>query len=461
MATAPKINSKEIGVSGTLSYQGLIYGEDYNRKLTGHNGIRNYEIVRRSDATARAALQVCKLPLLGAHWAIDPAKNTDGDVETQDQFIADFLDNQLFKGDIKFKRFLKEAMTCLEFGHSVFEKVYAPVTFEGKTLIGLNKLASRKQITIWRWQMENGQPGIHQMVNGGTYDIPREKLVVFTYDKEGENDEGTSILRPVFKAWDIKDKLELIMAMSDERHAMGIVTATAKPGVTPAPADIEKAEDALSNIRANETLHMIIPNTFDIAMMDMKSSSLTNVLEHINYLDGRIMTGVLARFMELGGSSGSGAKSLSSDLSAFFMKAEEALAEEIAEYINDQIIKPLCDLNFSEFPNGYPKIVVSDIADDDLAVRTSAIAAMITAQAITADADIEESVREMLDLPNMSEETRDAYDHKNDELVATPDEKAATVTVAKKALKDTKDVKASLKAARAYRDGLISELVQG
>jgi hypothetical protein len=70
--------------------------------------------------------------------------------------------------------------------------------------------------------------------------------------------------------------------------------------------------------------------------------------------------------MDLGGSSGSGAKSLSGDLTSFFMKAEEAVANVIVETIAEDLIHQLCDLNFSNMQNGYPKLTFGTIADDDV-----------------------------------------------------------------------------------------------
>jgi phage gp29-like protein len=464
-ASIPRKANKEIGVSGTIIYHGLINSEEYNRTLTGVTANKTYEIMRRSDSTIRSALQVVKLPILSANYTIKAPKSEDGKISEEYQERADFIERELFHRNVNWHQFLKAAVTHFDFGFSVFEKVLGITEFNGKVRIGIDKLASRKQISIYKWEMTDGGKGIVQQVgNGDKFDIPWEKLLIFSHDKEGDNYEGTSLLRYVYKDWDIKDKLTIVNAMSLEKQGMGIPVVTARDNQEPTPDDENEAVDVLSNLRANEQGYLKVPKTMQVEMLDMKGQTTKEIIPSINYHDGRIMTGVLARFMELGGASGSGSQSLSKDLSSLFMKAEEGVAKEIVGIINEHLIKPLCDMNFLDNSDGYPELTVDGIDDDDVAEIADAVAALMNAGAITADADLENHVRKRLALPDLTEERKDSYD---DDLAFRRTEGPAETKPAgnksvdkktEKELKEDETVEAALTKASEYRAKLVAKL---
>lgn len=453
--------TEEKGFSGTLIFQGIITSEEYNRTLTGVSGYKTYDIMRRSDSTVRQALQIVKLPLLSATRNIEPARDKDGNVTPKAQKYADFAKQQLFERNIDFDQFMKEGLGCFDFGFSVFEKVFGADKFEGQTVIGLSKLASRKQTTIAAWVGENDTEGITQLTaDGGKAYIPRIKLAVFTHDREGDNYEGIALLRSIYKDWDIKDKLVLVNAMALEKHGMGMPIVSERDDQTASPDDQAEAEAVLSNVRANEAAFMKIPKTMQVEMMDMKGNTTKEIIPTLNYHDGRIMAGVLARFMELGGSSGTGSQSLSTDLSSLFMKAEETAAKQFASVVNNDIIKQLIDLNFSDGESvGYPTLVFNDIADDDTVALSSSLANLANAGLLTPDMDLEENLRERYNVPEMSESTKKLYED-GTKAGALPGGENTTkvVEAARKRLVETNSPAEAIKAAREIRDMLVEQL---
>jgi len=472
-AKLPKDASKELGYSGTLIFGGMITGEEYNNDLTGIRANRIYETMRRSDSTVRQALQIVKLPLLSTKWNVAPAKTFDDKIEEVAEEKQKFIYDQLFNGKVNFKNFIKSSLGCFDFGFSVFEKVLEAQQYEGQWMIGLAKLAHRKQRSIFQWETEDGEPGIYQMTGTQNASIPMDKLLVFSYDREGENYEGTSLLRYIYKDWDIKDKLVLINAMSLEKHGMGTPVITEKEGLTATPIDRQNAIAALSNMRANNKAYLELPQTLGVEMLDMKSGTVKEILPSINYHDGRIMTGVLARFMEIGGASGTGSQGLATDLSSIFMKAEEAMADEIVSIVND-LIKELCDLNYSDMSEGYPTLTYGAIADDDNAALATSIAALVTSGAMKPDIDLDNNLRERFRVPMMSEEVREHYydalgdtvaEEASDDLPPkkTPPKDAPIAKAAEDAagLKNEDDVQAAINEMRSNRNRLIASLSQG
>ena len=180
---------REAGATGTVYFSGII-ADEYNRDLAGAAGTEVYDRMRRSDAQVQAVLWICELPIRSATWSVEPASDSAADVE-----IAQIVqDNLLENMTITWDDFLRQALLMLPFGHMVFEKVWE----RRAGLLVLRKLAPRLPASIAKWDIDGngGLQGIEQMVwTGSGYErpyIPIEKLLVFTYRKEGANWAGQS-----------------------------------------------------------------------------------------------------------------------------------------------------------------------------------------------------------------------------------------------------------------------------
>jgi phage gp29-like protein len=407
--TSPKLPvpyRSEIGASGTIiGPNGFISGEEYNRNLIGRNALNNYDIMGRSDATIHAALQVCKNPIVAAHWSFKPASQDPLDIE-----VADFANREFFNRILDFYATMEEGLTCLDFGHSVNEICYEPTTFNGQFRWGLQKIASRKQNSILSWAMTNNQPGVRQLLPfGPVKEIPMQKLVVFTNEKRGDNYEGISMLRFAYKHWYLKDKLELMNAIALERLAIGIPvirkgqTANGPSNVTVDATALEQLKIALRQLRANEESYLEEPIGVLVEMMDMKGHTTKDVLPTIQYEDTQILLSVLAQFLGLGVNGNSGARALSQDHSKLFLKALEAVARVMQRGFQS-VAKRLIDFNYSNLPNGYPQLTFDNLDDDDVTVISTALGTMVTAGVITPGVEVENRGRTLLNIPEISPE---------------------------------------------------------
>ena len=414
---------KEVGSSGTVIFKGIIVQEEYNTKLSSHlNAIKIYDQMRRSDATVRSTLQVCKLPILSSTWDIEPA--TDDDTDTE---IAAFVKHELFDRNLNWHDFLREGLTMFEFGHSVAEKTYELTDYEGKPRIGIKKIGFRKQRSIQAWETRDGKPGVTQQLVGSSVDIPMVKLIIFVNDREGDNYQGTSLLRYAYKHWDIKDKLDIINAIALEKLAIG-VPILKKPADAD-QADLVKARDAMRNFRGNEEAYQEIPVGWEVEMMDMKANSTKDVIPTIQYHDRQIQISVLAQFLSLGGSEASGSRAVSQDHSKLFLLSEEATAKNLQTTVQEQLIKQLVDLNFTSdmLKNGYPKLTFSKIGDENATELATNIKSLMEAGAMTYDPHLEDYLRKILRVPELPEE-----------LKSKLEEDLEAVIEAKKTLKEAK-----------------------
>jgi phage gp29-like protein len=327
---------------------------------------------------------------------VEPASDDAIDVEA-----ANLCNQELFERNVNWNLFLNDALDMLDFGFAVLEKTYELVDFEGKTRIGIKELGYRKQISVFAWQTRDGKPGITQQLIGENIDIPMPKLIVFTNKKKGDNYEGISLLRYCYRDWYMKKTLVKVNGINIERLGAGIPVVEFDDGVS--ETEKERGRNILRQLRANEESFLERPKGSVIEMLDLKSASTKDALPTIQYHDQEIAGSVLSAFMKLG-SSQHGSRAVGDVQYKPYILQEEALAQNLQATIQEQLIKQLCDLNYTSLPNGYPKLQHGKLQDDDIADLSSAINSLTTAGALTPNAETEQYIRRSMHLPELTDE---------------------------------------------------------
>ena len=391
--------SLEVGDSGTRILDGIVR-EEYNPKLSDTRGIAVFDEMRKSDGTVAGAVKAVTLPVRSANWFIKPASEDQKDLE-----IAAAVTAALFEmPSMTFADFLRQSLLCLVYGVMVFEKVFGTRDVDGKTLIVWEKLAPRMPRSIQKWAIGNGQPGITQNTSTGkVVEIPAEKLLVFVNEKEGDNWWGTSILRPAYKHWFIKNTIYKIDAIAFERQGLGIPYAKTPEGAT--KTDTDKAETILKNLRANSQAYIVQPDGYEIGFKDMMSDKTRDPQNSLAHHNREIMKSVLAQFLELGAASSSGSsgsRALSEDHSDLFLQSIESVARSIASVVNKDAIKELVDLNFDGV-KVYPTLDFEGITTTDVKANADAYQVLVNAGALTAQDADEAYFRQLLELPDLDE----------------------------------------------------------
>ena len=403
-----KKSMREIGDSGTSIYDGII-DEEYNSDLQGTEGITIYEKMRKSDATVKASLLVCTLPIRAANWYIEPA-----DEDKQNKDIADFVSNNLFDGmSITWDDFIRQALLMLSFGVMLFEKVLK--IEDGKIMY--KKFAPRLPKGVQAWETLEKKDGITWIkIDGSDVSIPMEKLLIFVNEKEGDNWWGQSVLRASYKHWHFKDTFYKLEAIAFERQGLGIPYAKMPPGA--GDAEDLVAEKVLRNMRANEKSYAIIPDKYEMGFFDMKGSTTKSPEKAIMHHNREIVLSVLAQFLELGATA-SGSRALSEDHSSLFYLSLEAISKQICDIINNYAIPQLVDLNFTV--KEYPKLKFSKIGAVDANALSTAIQRLTQAGALKPDDKLERHLRSLFDLPEKEEAEEEGK--KKEEVKKTPKEK--------------------------------------
>lgn len=378
---------------------GIIVNDDYNSKLTGRQGVDVFKQMKDGDATVNSGILAVTLPILSAHWWIEAASES-----REDKRIAEFVESEVMgeEGSRTWQETLSEVLDYLWFGRMPFEIVweFREDPMFDRPMIGLRKLARRDPATITAWKLKNGEPGVIQTTVNGSFEIPMEKMLVFVNQKRGDNWEGKSLLRSAYKHWYIKDKLYLIDAISAERQGLGVPKGKVPTGAK--PADKDKLEEVLQNLRANEKGYALLEGDLDIEFMDMKAGTVKNLLPTIQHHDRAILLNILAQFLALGSTS-VGSFALSNDQSRLFILCLESIADYARGIFNRHLIKKMVDYNFDV--SKYPQLKYEKIGNVDHNILTTSLQRAVQTGMLTPQEEDEEYLRSVMDLPEKNKST--------------------------------------------------------
>ncbi len=204
-----------------------------------------YDAMRRQDAQTASVLRAVTLPVRRTAWRIEAA----GSRPEVARFVAEDLGLPLVgeqpapaartRDRFSWSEHLQLALLMLPFGHSFFEQLYR---YDEAGRARLRKLAWRPPRTIAKVNVapDGGLESIEQHARSGMFraerPIPVSQLVAYVHDREGGNWLGSSLLRPAYKHWLIKDRLLRVQAQTIERNGMGVRRAVRGWALSPASA---------------------------------------------------------------------------------------------------------------------------------------------------------------------------------------------------------------------------------
>jgi len=394
------------GLPGTPIFHGFLqdFGE-YNGTLSGIAAIRTYEMMRRSDAQVAATLLACELPIRAANWDVKPASASDFDRE-----IADFVRNNLFGGleyvsstGVKSTQcwddVLRNALLMLAFGASAHEEIYA---VDGER-VRLARLAPRLPVTFYRWITDDDGETLvalnqygYKNANYMNVLIPAERLAIFTFNQEGANFFGRSMLRPAYMHWYIKSQLYRIDAIAGERNGLGIPTI--EQGPNPSQEDRQAAALWVQQLAAHEKTGLSLPSGWKFSLQGVAGNvrDLYNSIQHHNIEISRV---ALAFFMNLGmGARSSGSRALGESQTDFFFLAVQATADHLARILTSTVVKRLVDFNW-EGVTQYPVVTVSNLRSRSFEQVLTSLAQLAQAGVVSPFPELAQYVARELGLP--------------------------------------------------------------
>jgi hypothetical protein len=383
-----------------------MYDDETTPELVWPQSVGVYDAMRRSDAQVASVLRAVTLPVRRTPWRIDPAGASPEVV----RFVADDLGLPIVgegppsppprvRDRFSWPEHLRQALLMLPFGHMFFEQVYR--VDEAGERAHLRKLAPRLPKTIESIDVasDGGLISITQystMTEKAQTPIPVDRLVGYVHDREGGNWLGSSLLRPAYKHWLIKDRLLRVQAQTIERNGMGVPLYEGAETET----DLTNGLNMAKAWRAGESAGSAIPNGAKMRLLGVEGD-LPDANPAIRYHDEQIARAVLAHFLNLGTQTGSWA--LGTTFADFFTLSLQTLAQQIADTATQHVIEDLVDVNFGESEPA-PRLVFDEIGSRQ-AATAQAIKALLDAGAIFPDRHLEEALRQQHGLPPRESDT--------------------------------------------------------
>jgi hypothetical protein len=300
-------------------------------------------------------------------------KSADGETEPQDIEVSEFFQSCIEDMSDSWDATLSQILSMLIYGYSFHEIVYKVRGGDSKDpkrrsafndgKIGWRKFAIRGQETLWEWMFdeEGGIQGLMQSdPSAAVYvkPIPIEKALLFRVKQYKNNPEGRSLLRNAYRPWYYKHRIEEIEAVGIERDLAGLPIAYIPPEYLSSGASADQVafrnaiEQIVQNVKRNEQEGIVMPlmydesghKMFELNLLTSGGSRQFDTDKIIQRYDQRIAMSVLSDFILLGHDR-VGSFSLGTAKMDLWSMAVDAIANSIAEVINQYAIPRLMKLN--------------------------------------------------------------------------------------------------------------------
>lgn len=407
-----KAMERELGVTGLNIYGGIHWNtEDYNPDLQNQNGMHVLDKMR-NDTELSSCISRIQLPIESAEWDVQPAtKGKDANK------IADFVRKCLFEY-LDWNQFLHNALLMLPFGVMVFEKVWG-VDKDGYQCFV--KLAPRMPKTLWQFNFDSeGLIGLTQ--RGFTYTdgwqtvfLPREKIALFNFSREGENFWGRSILRPSFMNWSYKQQILWVDAAGLERFGLGVLEMHATESVTDPEKD--EAEKVAREFRSHERQFLHTSHKYE-ANFHYPPSGESRAIKSAEYHDQQMSRSTLQEWANLGASQ-SGSRAVAETKKDFVLLAFQGTAKSVQDVIMRDLTMELVNRNFGA-QEEYPSVQAQDLTSLSGDQLAGILKPLAESRLFIPDKPSRNKIRKMLDFEEEDEATIDNKDLVKADPTAVP-----------------------------------------
>ena len=305
---------------------------------------------------------------------------------------------------------LFDILSAVEYGYSATNRPWEYIPdgpFAGKIGVKALKTKSPHSIAFDTDEFLNIKPdGI--LFTDSDYDtkpLPLDQFIVYTYRKKFGDPYGCSDCLRAYVPWNSKRWMMKMWDIYGERYAMGTLVATYKKdanGHTP-PAQ----EHAVIQKFGNDVQARSFISKSDSWGLELLEASGRGTDFYDKTISQRNMAIARAMFIpdQIGFSDVSGGSfaKAQTHLNVFMWPLEHLRRDMTETIIGEQIIKPLIDLNYGP-QEKYPQYVFEPLTDEQKAAWLTAVFTAIEKGAITPDLEIENRVRQMLEIAEKEED---------------------------------------------------------
>lgn len=408
--------TKPFGVSGVAHYGKQSRVEDeWHPNLRGRTALKVYREMRDNDSTIGASANIIEQAVAQVKWRFDAASEERRAVEAAKLCEECKNDMETTWSDV-----ISNLLSGLWFGWASLEKVYKVRDGLNSKFsdnrIGIQGLFMRRQDTLeaWEWDTASGDRVIgwwQQSWSTQTVPVllPMAKLVHFRTVSNGQNPEGRSLLRNVYRSWFFLKRLQEIEGIGFERNLEGIPVIRLPLSLWDAKGEGRAPYDRMVQlIKRNEHLGMTFPAKFDregkptgydIELLTSSAAAavMAAIREAIRDYAKEMAIVLNTGFQKLGMNS-VGSYALSSDQTSMFAMGLGALLKRMKETLQADLFDELQEINGYK-PEEYAKLEHSDIEKPDVSKWAEAMSKLTMVDLLRPDDGARGVVRDLLTLP--------------------------------------------------------------
>jgi hypothetical protein len=360
----------------------------------------------RSDPQVEGLLRGMTLPIRRFTWLLEPGGSKITNDVAQDLHLPIKGRKRMPKdrrNRFNWDRFLQACMLFLPYGHMFWEKdgvieddVWRLDALSERMPESINSIKiDRQGMLEWIKQNEGYEPP----------KIELARLVPFAFEREGANWFGRSLLRSAYQPWLLKDRLLRVDAIRHERNGMGIPIVGLPERAT--EEQRQAAAKLASQYAAGMASGGALPFGMSLELVGV-TGTVSDVLASIRYHDEAMAKLMLQMFTQLGGGGDTtGSKALGEVFVKFFSQAQDAVADFIADTLNEFLLIPWTEWNYGEDEQP-PKIIFT--RDEDPELSAHELAQMVGQNIITVDTELENFLRDKYGLIQLKGERPDPQD---------------------------------------------------
>ena len=407
---------RQRALAGPLGWAGgelssLRAAVDEDVEVSGAQGLRMADKMRRSDGQVRAVLSVLGLPIRSTTWYVEPPEKAS----RSEKEAAELLQADLMGGmRCPFDDVLRGVLGAVYFGFSLSELEWE--IRDGRA--ALKSIESRNPLLIENWLYDERGDLVGALYAGtklrgsGVVDrppahefarvpIPMYRLVHAVYEGEYGSPVGQGLWRPMYPHWKIKSFLYQMATMAAERTSLGVPYATMPESAN--VAEMEEVRDMLHDLRSSSTSVMVLPFGITLDWFEVKRD-LTESLPLIQHHDALMARAALAQFLNLGQTQ-TGTQSLATEHVRLFMDSEDAIARWVAGVLTQQVARRWFEMNYpAADPRRCPRLRHRPVRMQNLEVLASALSSLVSGGLLMPGAEDEEYLRSLAELPTVPRE---------------------------------------------------------
>jgi hypothetical protein len=342
--------------------------------------------------------------------------------------MAEHADQCLNDMERPWSMVLGDVLSMFQYGYSILEKVYKIRRGDSELaemrsdyddgLIGWRDFSPVGQDTVTQWIYdENGKiVRVEQQTNAhGTKVVDYDRLVHFRPSAHKNNPEGRALLRPCYRPWFFKTKIEEIEGIGVERDLAGLPVATVpvdfmQPGAeTWKQTIVTNYRDMVRKVRRDRYEGLVLPSTtkpdglpsgFTFGLLTSGGRRPVDVNEIAKRYDTRIAMALMIEYTLLG-SGPNGSRSLHSDKTETLALATGAWMQGVAESFKPATAELM---RYNGWPVALtPDMAYTDIEKADVSTIIAPFLSAVQAGLVTPTSKDEQWVRDFIGAPKADE----------------------------------------------------------